>query len=341
MTQTIIEWYLHHKRDLPWRETQDPYFIWISEIILQQTRVAQGYDYYLRFITQFPTIKSLAEASEEEVLKMWQGLGYYSRARNLHATAKDIITRFKGIFPNSYEAIISLRGVGPYTAAAIASFAFGLPHAAVDGNVYRVIARLFGIASAIDTNEGKKLFQAIADEMMDHQHPDLFNQAMMEFGATQCVPKSPNCSICPLKDKCIAFEKNSIAKLPVKQGKTKVKPRYFHFIEIGSKNELWIEQRDSADIWKGLFQLPLLETSEDTPLSRANLAAITSENLIESITLRKEYNHILSHQHLYCRFYRVTGDAISLPKPYFKITREDLSNYAIPRIIEKYFEDNP
>lgn len=340
MTHTITDWYLKHKRDLPWRETQDPYFIWISEIILQQTRVAQGYDYYLRFITQFPTIKDLACASEEEVLRMWQGLGYYSRARNIHATAKDIMTRFEGSFPSSYNDIISLRGIGPYTAAAIASFAFRLPYAAVDGNVYRVIARLFGLASPIDTNEGKKLFQAIADEMMDRKHPDVFNQAMMEFGAIQCVPKSPDCSVCPLNDKCIALEKDLIDELPVKQGKTKVRPRYFHFIEIGTDKELWIEQRQSEDIWKGLFQLPLIETTENTPLLNTDLSVITYNAKIESFTLCKEYKHVLSHQHLYCRFYKAEGKDINLHEPFCKINREELNQYAIPRIIEKYFEES-
>lgn len=340
MTHTIIEWYLNHKRELPWRETQDPYLIWISEIILQQTRVAQGYDYYLRFITQFPTIKNLAEASEEDVLRMWQGLGYYSRARNIHATAKDIMTRFEGSFPTSYDDIISLRGIGPYTAAAIASFAFRLPYAAVDGNVYRVIARLFGIATPIDTNEGKKLFQAIADEMMDHKRPDLFNQAMMEFGAMQCVPKSPDCSICPLNDKCTALDKNLIDELPAKQGKTKVRSRYFHFLEIASENELWIEQRQSEDIWKGLFQLPLIETTENTPLLNTDLSVITGNAKIESFILCKEYKHVLSHQHLYCRFYKAEGKNTDLHKPYIKIRREELNQYAIPRIIEKYFEEN-
>ncbi|MGL4331877.1 MAG: A/G-specific adenine glycosylase [Bacteroidales bacterium] len=340
MTQTIIEWYLKHKRDLPWRDTQDPYLIWISEIILQQTRVAQGYDYYLRFISQFPAIKNLSEAPEEEVLRMWQGLGYYSRARNIHATAKDIMARFDGKFPSTYDDIISLRGIGPYTAAAIASFAFRLPHAAVDGNVYRVISRLFGIITPIDTNEGKKLFQAIAEEMMDPKHPDLFNQAMMEFGAIQCTPKAPDCTSCPLSDKCIALEKGIINELPVKQGKTKVRPRFFHFIEIGNDEELWIEQRQSDDIWKGLFQLPLIETAENTPLLNTDLSAVTGNARIESFTLCKEYKHVLSHQHLYCRFYKLKGEYISLNEPFRKIRRDELNNYAIPRIIERYFEEN-
>lgn len=339
MTNTIINWYLSNKRDLPWRNTQDPYLIWISEIILQQTRVSQGLDYYLRITGRFPTVNDLAAASEEEVLRLWQGLGYYSRARNMHAAAKEIVNFHQGIFPSDYKAILHLKGIGPYTAAAIASFAFQQPHAAVDGNVYRVIARLFGITSPIDTNEGKKLFHAIAGEMLDQKRPDLFNQAMMEFGAIQCTPRSPDCGKCPLQDQCFSFANKIVDQVPVKQGKTKVKPRFFHFFEIGTNDCLLIEQRQSDDIWKGLYQLPLIEKENDEPVLQSETEALLPILGVESITLCKEYKHILSHQHLYCRFYKLEVREIIYDEPYRLIKRDELDQYAIPRIIDKYFEE--
>ena len=212
-SEAIVEWYKEYKRDLPWRESSDPYRIWISEIILQQTRVAQGYDYFLRFIKRFPDVKALADADEDEVMKYWQGLGYYSRARNLHAAAKSM----NGVFPETYPEVLALKGVGEYTAAAICSFAYGMPYAVVDGNVYRVLSRYFGIDTPIDSTEGKKLFAALADEMLDKKQPALYNQGIMDFGAIQCTPQSPDCLFCPLADSCSALSTGRVTQLPVKQ----------------------------------------------------------------------------------------------------------------------------
>ncbi|MGL5635915.1 MAG: A/G-specific adenine glycosylase, partial [Bacteroidales bacterium] len=252
MTDLIIDWYLANKRDLPWRNTTNPYFIWLSEIILQQTRVSQGMDYYLRFIDKYPTVIDLANAEEDEILRLWQGLGYYSRARNIHATAKYIRDFCAGVFPDTYKEVLALKGVGPYTAAAICSFAYRLPHAAVDGNVYRVIARLFALTEPIDSTDGKKLFAAYADELLDKDRPDLFNQAMMEFGAMQCVPQSPHCDVCPLQDNCLAYARDLVKDLPVKSSKTKVRPRYLHFFDFGSPDSVYLEKRGVTDIWRGL-----------------------------------------------------------------------------------------
>ena len=339
MTQTIINWYLQHKRDLPWRETQDPYHIWISEIILQQTRVTQGLDYYLRFISKFPTVGDLACADEDEVLRMWQGLGYYSRARNIHTAAREIQTHFNGNFPSSYNEIRSLKGIGPYTAAAIASFAFKLPHAAIDGNVYRVLSRLFDIDTPIDSTEGKKLFEALANELLDQKRPDLFNQAMMEFGAIQCTPQSPDCNNCPLNISCLALANGRVNELPVKKGKTKIKSRYFHFFEVEYNGKLILEQRKNDDIWKGLFQLPLIETHNESPIEKNAILKLFKASEITHITLMREYKHILSHQHLYCKFYKLEIQAKQPVEHFIYIERPDIERYAIPRIIEKYFEE--
>ena len=238
-SEKLIAWYAENKRELPWRDTTDPYIIWISEIILQQTRVAQGYDYFLRFIHRFPNVTALAEAPEDEVMKCWQGLGYYSRARNLHAAAKSM----NGVFPATYEEVRALKGVGDYTAAAICSSAYGMPYAVVDGNVYRVLSRYFGIDTPVDSTEGKKLFAALADEMMDKSQPAVYNQAIMDFGAIQCTPQSPNCLFCPLVDSCSALKEGTITKLPVKQHKTKTTNRYFIYMYVWARVPIYINGR--------------------------------------------------------------------------------------------------
>ncbi|MGL5689835.1 MAG: A/G-specific adenine glycosylase [Bacteroidales bacterium] len=337
MTDLIIDWYLANKRDLPWRNTTNPYFIWLSEIILQQTRVSQGMDYYLRFIDKYPTVIDLANAEEDEILRLWQGLGYYSRARNIHATAKYIRDFCAGVFPDTYKEVLALKGVGPYTAAAICSFAYRLPHAAVDGNVYRVIARLFALTEPIDSTDGKKLFAAYADELLDKDRPDLFNQAMMEFGAMQCVPQSPHCDICPLQDNCLAYALDLVKDLPVKSSKTKVRPRYLHFFDFGSPDSVYLEKRGVTDIWRGLYQLPLIENdSEEFPCVIFNDKFMTQETL--SISEKMTIKHILSHQTLYCSFYRVeSSDGFNL-SDYIQISFDNLESYPIPRVIEKYFE---
>lgn len=248
----IMEWYKENGRDLPWRNTKDPYRIWVSEIILQQTRVAQGYDYYCRFIRRFPDVNSLAEAGEDEVMKYWQGLGYYSRARNLHAAAREIAG--KGYFPDTYEEVRRLKGVGDYTAAAICSFAFGLPCAVVDGNVYRVLSRWMGIDMPVDSVKGKNYFRELAEELLVKEDPALYNQAIMDFGALQCTPSSPSCMFCPLSDSCVALQKGWVDRLPVKQHKTKVSERFFTYLFIISGDFTFIHKRTGDDIWKNLYE---------------------------------------------------------------------------------------
>jgi len=254
----LQEWYAVNKRDLPWRHTKDPYLIWVSEIILQQTRVAQGLDYYNRFVGRFPNIRSLAEAEQVEVLKYWQGLGYYSRARNLHETAIDICRRWNGIFPERYDDILALKGIGEYTAAAIASLAWNLPYPVVDGNVYRVLGRLFTIETPIDTGKGKKEYRELATLLMPPEQAGLHNQAMMEFGALQCIPQTPDCETCPLSGSCFGYASGNPQQYPVKQNKTKIRNRYLHYFIILHGTDTFIRRRSEKDIWEGLYEFPLL-----------------------------------------------------------------------------------
>ena len=261
-SQKLLKWYKINQRNLPWRDVDDPYKIWLSEIILQQTRVQQGMPYYEKFILTFPTVYDLAKASEDEILKLWEGLGYYSRARNMHFTAKYIVEELHGKFPNNYADLLKLKGVGNYTAAAIASFAFKEAVAAVDGNVYRVLARIFGIKDDIMSNQAKKIFQSLANELIPKNQPDIFNQAMMDLGSMVCKPKQPLCETCFMQEECFAFRHDEIVNLPVKSKKIKVKKRFFHFLllENADKN-IVIEQRSDNDIWKNLYQFPLIETN--------------------------------------------------------------------------------
>ena len=258
----LSQWYAINKRDLPWRSTVNPYYIWLSEIILQQTRVNQGLPYYLKFIDAFPAVADLANADEDLVLKLWQGLGYYSRARNLQFSAKLILSEFGGNFPDNHADILKLKGVGSYTAAAISSFSFGLPFAVLDGNVIRVLSRVFGIQTPFDTTAGKKQFQKLAQELLDKKNPAEYNQAIMEFGALQCVPKSPKCNDCPIVNDCIAFNTNTVSLLPVKSKKLKVKNRFLHFLVVNKNNEVLIGKRNSG-IWQGLYEFPFLEFDEN------------------------------------------------------------------------------
>lgn len=306
-SKTLIDWYLQNKRNLPWRQTNDPYQIWLSEIILQQTRVAQGKPYYEVFLSHFPTVFDLAEAKEEQVLKLWQGLGYYSRARNLHATAKYIVNELKGEFPLTYKDLLSLKGVGEYTAAAIASFSYNEPIAVVDGNVFRVLSRVFGMTSDIAITNTKKEFQYVAQELLPENNPAIFNQAIMEFGALQCVPKSPNCTTCVFNDSCFAFEKKCIDELPVKSKKTKVTNRYFNYLIIRDSNDDFVVlKREDKGIWFNLYEFTLLEN-----LQKRNLEEIVEEIQIKfnpkEIILKneKELVHKLSHQHLHILFFEL------------------------------------
>ncbi len=338
----LIEWYEINKRDLPWRNTKDPYKIWISEIILQQTRVVQGYDYFMRFIRRFPDLKTLAEATEDEVLKYWQGLGYYSRARNLHAAAKSM----EGTFPTDYRQVRALKGVGNYTAAAICSIAFGQPYAVVDGNVYRVLSRYFAIETPIDTTEGKKEFAVLAQELLDKQRPGLYNQAIMDFGAIQCTPASPNCLLCPLSDSCLSLSKGMVDKLPVKQNKTKVRNRYFNYIYVRMGAHTFLNKRSANDIWKGLYELPLIET--ERPLNGCEellqhpvfISFLEGQMAVRDIRLvKKGVKHVLSHQIIYADFYEIVlpEDSAAFCS-FIKVKEEDLDAYAVPKLIHAFLE---
>ena len=339
-SEKLIAWYAENKRELPWRDTTDPYIIWISEIILQQTRVAQGYDYFLRFIHRFPNVTALAEAPEDEVMKCWQGLGYYSRARNLHAAAKSM----NGVFPVTYEGVRALKGVGDYTAAAICSSAYGMPYAVVDGNVYRVLSRYFGIDTPVDSTEGKKLFAALADEMMDKSQPAVYNQAIMDFGAIQCTPQSPNCLFCPLGGSCSALKEGTITKLPVKQHKTKTINRYFNYIYVRVGACTYLHKRTEDDIWKNLFEFPLIETekdlSEEEFLACPQFHALFAEGEVRMVRiLLRGVKHVLSHRVIYTNFYEVTlPDNSSSFSSYQRVAVEDLDRYAVPRLIHAFLE---
>jgi len=337
-SKELINWYSNNKRILPWRATQNPYYIWLSEIILQQTQVKQGLPYYEAFVAQYPTIFDLANATEEEVLKLWQGLGYYSRARNLHFTAKHIALSLNGEFPNTYKNLLKLKGVGDYTASAIASFAFNEVAAVVDGNVYRVLSRYYGIATPINSTAGIKEFKILATSLIDKKQPATFNQAIMEFGAKQCKPKNPDCEICPLKNECIAFNENKIATLPVKLKKTKVTTKYFNFLVCVDKGKnILFEKRNKKGIWQNMYQFPLIESerslnSEEFHL--LNLKDIIINNSIFDYSLYNEADivHKLSHQHLYTKFWIVEVD--KLPKKAIPI--QDLNNYPAPVLISDF-----
>ncbi len=331
----ITDWYRQNARILPWRSTTDPYFIWLSEVILQQTRVDQGLNYYLRFTETFPKITDLANAKEDQVLKVWQGLGYYSRARNLHKTAKIVQENYQGEFPNNYDEIIALKGIGPYTAAAIASFAFNLPYAVVDGNVYRVLSRYFGIDTPIDSTEGKKLFQSLADELIPKDQPALFNQAIMEFGAINCTPNNPPCENCILLNTCASGRNGLATKRPVKTAKTKVRNRYLHYFHLISNDEIAIRKRGSNDVWEGLYEFPVIET--DTPDLNKNQLPPWISHHNEVVFSAK---HILSHQRIHALFYRIS----ILKKERFSdqdlkwVDHETFESLPIHRLMHKYWD---
>ena len=341
LSDKIINWYKENKRDLPWRNTKNPYKIWISEIILQQTRVAQGYDYYCRFIERFPDFQTLADADEDEVMKYWQGLGYYSRARNLHAAARRMAEA--GGFPVTYTGVRALKGVGEYTAAAICSFAYGMPYAVVDGNVYRVLSRWLGIDTPIDSAEGKKLFVRVADELLDRERPGLYNQAIMDFGALQCTPVAPDCLFCPLNDSCVARLKGIAGSLPVKQHKNKVTNRYFNYIYVRMGAYTFIHKRSGNDIWKNLYEPPLIETDREwteeelyaSPQFRGMLAG-GEEPIVRLV--RKGVKHVLSHRVIYANFYEVIlpENSASFAK-YQRISVEDLHKFAVSRLVNQFF----
>lgn len=340
ISSKLISWYKKNKRDLPWRNINDPYKIWLSEIILQQTQVIQGLNYYLKFTETFPTVIDLANAPEDQVMRLWQGLGYYSRARNLHAASKTIKTNHKGKFPNTYESIKELKGVGDYTAAAVSSFAFGLPHAVVDGNVYRVLARLFNIDTPINSTKGKKDFQFLADELLNKKQPALHNSAIMEFGALWCKPQNPKCEECPLQEHCLAFSNNIVSQLPVKDKKIKIKNRYLHYFIFNYKNNIYIQKRTEKDIWQNLYEFYLIETSEpaspEIVLKDKKLKTLVPDFEVISVIPTKK--HILSHQHLHATFYELNIKSPLKSKSLLKTKRSDLNDFGFPQLINKYLK---
>ena len=341
-SKTLVSWYLQNKRDLPWRYTTNPYFIWLSEIMLQQTRVAQGLPYFLKFTEHFPTVFDLANADEEEVLKLWQGLGYYSRARNLHKTAQIVAHNFGGIFPNNYKDLLQLKGIGEYTAAAIASFSYNEDVAVVDGNVYRVLARYFDIETDISSSSAKKEFTALAQELLPKGQANVFNQAIMEFGAMQCVPKNPNCEECVLNNSCLALKYKKVAQLPIKLKKAKVQKRFFNYLifKDEGKNTI-LQKRTQKGIWHNLYEFPLIETDQTEDfdyISERIQKEFLQEHTIISIQEHNENNiiHKLSHQHLHIKFWKVTVNGILENG----IDSATLTTFPFPIVIHNFIEAN-
>lgn len=331
--QVLSAWFVAHGRQLPWRETRDPYKIWLSEIILQQTRIVQGFPYYQRFVSRFPTVKALAAATEPEVMRLWQGLGYYSRARNLHAAARQVVAA--GAFPNTYAEIRKLKGVGDYTAAAIASFAYGEPKAVVDGNVYRVLSRQFAISEPIDTAHGKQAFAALADALLDREHPGLHNQALMDFGALYCTPRAPRCDGCPFATQCLSRENDPLL-FPVKRRKTAVRIRHIVYIYACTDTQTYLHRRAAGDIWQGLYEPPQLELDH-----KADAAEIIDHlPWLGDGTLRlvaEGLRHVLTHQVLLADAYIAKfNQSVSVPG-YFAVPEEQLDKYAVPRLVERIF----
>lgn len=331
----LTQWYLKNKRELPWRDTTDAYVIWLSEIILQQTRVDQGLPYFYRFIEKYPDVKSFAAADENDILKLWQGLGYYSRGRNMLKTARQIVEQYDGKFPETYLELIRLKGIGEYTAAAISSFAANEPRAVVDGNVFRVLARYFGIEEPIDTAKGKKVFQGVANDLLNREYPGLHNQAMMEFGAVLCKPKRPDCPLCPLSTDCYALTNNMISVLPGKPGKVKIRERFFNYFLITDGNTILMNKRDEQDIWANMYDLPLLETS--SYLSPHQVIKLSHENeyfrnikIIKTFPVKK---HLLTHQHLHIQFIHVNCQIVKMDKRWFYMELKDVKKLAFPKII--------
>jgi A/G-specific adenine glycosylase len=340
----IQNWYLQHKRELPWRNTHDAYTIWLSEVILQQTRVEQGLPYFYRFLEKYPDVTAFAKATEDEILKLWQGLGYYSRGRNMLTTARQILENNEGIFPTTYQELIKLKGIGEYTAAAISSFAANEAKAVVDGNVYRVLARWFGVEEPINSPAGKKIFQQLADEILDRKHPGQHNQAMMEFGAMLCRPKNPDCGICPVREGCNAYQTNRIQLLPLKLKTVKIRERYFNYFLITDKNEILLNKRSIDDIWGNMYDLPLIETEVYTPLEQLPaLVAFKSffgdeAVVISTSPIRK---HILTHQRIFAHFIHleVNPEKINMQSSWFYTSYNSLEKLAMPKIIYQFLNE--
>ncbi|MDP4239622.1 MAG: A/G-specific adenine glycosylase [Bacteroidota bacterium] len=341
----LANWYTVNKRDLPWRDISDPYRIWISEIILQQTRVNQGMDYYNRFIERFPTVVHLAESDEDAVLKYWQGLGYYTRARNLHKAAQQIISKQGGIFPSDYNEVLKLSGIGDYTAAAICSFAYNQPYAVVDGNVYRVLSRLFGIQTPIDSSAGKKEFKLLAQSLLSTSTPGLHNQALMEFGALQCIPANPDCIDCPLQSVCKAYGMNQVTLFPVKSQKTKVTNRFFNYLFIRFQDKTYLQRRVARDVWQNLFEFPLIES--DRLLSASELIENDSFKSIffdtgevEIYKISNPMKHVLSHRVIFAQFISINiANENEMLKQFVQVPFNEIDHYAVSRLMELFLEN--
>lgn len=341
LSNRLTSWYLQNKRDLPWRKTRKPYQIWLSEIMLQQTRIEQGLPYYHKFIKAYPTVFDLANASSNEVLKLWQGLGYYSRARNLHETAKYVAFELGGVFPGNYKGLLKLKGVGDYTASAIASICYNEPVAVVDGNVYRVLSRIFEIDTPINSTAGIKEFKKLAQELLNKEDPATFNQAIMEFGALHCKPQNPKCDSCPFNDKCLAFKNEKIKELPVKLKKTKIKKRFFNYLVFNLDGDKTIlEQRTGKGIWSGLYQFPLVESEKLVKENELVSLEAFKRSISNSRVELKLYNevpviHKLSHQHLFTRFWLVNSDE----KEENSVDLQEVLKYPVPVLIENFLNE--
>ncbi len=337
-SQEIISWYNEHKRELPWRNTHDPYIIWLSEIIMQQTRIEQGLPYFTRFIEEFPTVSHFAAASEDKVLNLWQGLGYYSRGRNMHFTANVVMEEHEGYFPTSYAKLIKLKGIGEYTAAAISSFSANEVKAVVDGNVFRLLSRYFGIDEVINSSKGKRLFFDLANDLIDPSHPGLYNQAIMEFGSLQCRYKKPDCFICPLRSACVAYRDNRIDELPVKLKKQPNRNRYFNYIVARRDEKILLNKRGPNDIWQNLHEFPLFETSAEFPPYQIVNDQQFKEFFGERAIIRSVHQprkHMLSHQNIYAIFIEIENfeDQFIEKSEWFYASQADFENLALPKLI--------
>ncbi|WP_257666951.1 A/G-specific adenine glycosylase [Parapedobacter tibetensis] len=343
-SKDIKVWYLQHKRDLPWRHTQDPYVIWLSEVILQQTRVEQGMPYFHRFLSHYPDVAAFAQASEDEILLHWQGLGYYSRARNMHKAAKAVMTEYGGSFPTRYDDLIKLQGIGDYTAAAIASFSTDEAKAVVDGNVFRVLARYFGIDEPINSSKGKKLFLGLAYDLLDETHPGIYNQAIMEFGAIQCKPKNPDCANCVLRLDCRALQEGRVNQLPIKVKGKASRNRYFNYFVVLEGDRLLMSKRDKGDIWENLYELPLIETPYQMEVFELadQKEVITCFGANADLQLMAgPIKHVLSHQNLFAQFISVNTGQASIRKKinWDYVFIKDLNTLAKPKLIYSFLKN--
>lgn len=341
----VVKWYEKNKRDLPWRDTKDPYKIWLSEIILQQTRVNQGLPYYLRFIERFPDVGTLASASEQEILRLWQGLGYYSRARNLHSCAKEVVSTYNSVFPSSFDSLKKLSGIGDYTAAAIASFSFKEPVAVVDGNVFRVLSRIFGVDAVINSPGGKKTFTELANQLVSMSQPDLHNQAVMEFGALFCTPKNPQCQQCVFKPGCIAAQNGIQHLLPVKVKAKAPRKRYFYYFVIKKGNSVWMKKRDKKDIWNGLFDFFLIEKNKPTPIEKImeqwNQQNETNTK-VDEVDVSIPYKHVLSHQIILTKFILIRREHLKgafVHEPMQRYSFEKVAELPKPVLISRFLNE--